>query len=158
MVGDLCFAKLFQTLVREGDDETPTVVGGPGRDRQIPRRRVAQSLGSCGRRESIATHFRCTYSNATSRADEVDRKERVVRLGYFLPHLGPAAGPDSITQVAERAEQLGFDSLWVAERSLMPIEPKTPYPLGELPSEYRIVLDALTFAAAKTSRVALGMG
>jgi probable F420-dependent oxidoreductase len=84
-----------------------------------------------------------------------------VRLGYFLPHLGPAAGPDSITQVAEQAEQLGFDSLWVTERSLVPLDPKTPYPLGELPSEYRTVLDpldALTFAAAKTSRVALGMG
>ena len=27
-----------------------------------------------------------------------------VRLGYFLPQMGPAAGPDAILQVARRAE------------------------------------------------------
>jgi probable F420-dependent oxidoreductase len=82
-----------------------------------------------------------------------------VRLGFFLPQIGPWAGPEPIAQVARRAEELGFDSLWVTERSLVPLEPKTPYPLGELPDVYKTVLDpldALTFAAAHTSRVALG--
>lgn len=84
-----------------------------------------------------------------------------MRVGFFLPHIGAWAGPESITQVAQRAEELDFDSLWVTERSLVPLEPKTPYPLGELDDVYRTVLDpldALTFAAAKTSRIALGMG
>jgi probable F420-dependent oxidoreductase len=84
-----------------------------------------------------------------------------VRLGYFLPQLGPAAGPGAITDVAKKAEELGFDSLWVTERSLVPLHPKVPYPEGDgsLPEAYRISLDpldALTYAAAQTTRIALG--
>jgi probable F420-dependent oxidoreductase len=82
-----------------------------------------------------------------------------VRLGFFLPHIGPWAGPEALTQVATRAEETGFDSLWVTERSLYPIDPITPYPLGALPDVYRRVLDpldSLTFVAGQTSRIALG--
>ena len=82
-----------------------------------------------------------------------------MRLGFFLPHIGPWAGPEALTQVATSAEEMGFDSLWVTERSLYPIDPITPYPLGPLPDVYRRVLDpldSLTFAAAQTSRVTLG--
>jgi len=82
-----------------------------------------------------------------------------MRLGFFLPHIGPWAGPESLTQVARRAEEMGFDSLWVTERSLLPLDPITPYPLGVLPEVYKRVLDpldALTFVAGQTSRIALG--
>lgn len=82
-----------------------------------------------------------------------------MRVGFFLPHIGPYATPDSLTQVATRAEEMGFDSLWVTERSLLPLDPITPYPLGPLPDVYRRVLDpldALTFVAGQTSRIALG--
>ena len=82
-----------------------------------------------------------------------------MRLGFFLPHIGPCAGPESLTQVATRAEELGFDSLWVTERSLLPLDPITPYPLGVLPDVYKQVLDpldALTFVAGQTSRITLG--
>ena len=37
-----------------------------------------------------------------------------MRLGFFLPHIGPWAGPEALTQVARRAEEIGFDSLWVS--------------------------------------------
>jgi probable F420-dependent oxidoreductase len=85
-----------------------------------------------------------------------------VRLGYFLPQIGPAAGPDALTAVATRAEEIGYDSLWVTDRSLFPIEPAVPYVAtadGSLPDVYRTVLDpltALTFVAAQTSRIAVG--
>ncbi|MCH7577331.1 MAG: TIGR03619 family F420-dependent LLM class oxidoreductase [Chloroflexi bacterium] len=85
-----------------------------------------------------------------------------MRLGFNLPQIGPAAGPEAIVRVAQRAEELGYDSVWVTERLLYPIEPKTPYmatPDGSLPEAYKIVLDpleALTFVAGQTSRVALG--
>lgn len=82
-----------------------------------------------------------------------------MRLGFFLPHIGPWAGPESLTQVATGAEEMGFDSLWVTERSLLPIDPITPYPLGPLPEVYKRVLDpldSLTFVAGQTSRIALG--
>ena len=82
-----------------------------------------------------------------------------MRLGFFLPQIGPWAGPEALAQVAVRAEEIGYDSIWATERSLYPLEPKTPYPLGYLPDVYRTVLDpldALTFVAGQTSRVALG--
>ena len=85
-----------------------------------------------------------------------------MRLGYFLPQMGPAAGPDALIQVAQRAEAVGYDSLWVTERTLFPIEPSVPYVAsadGSLPDVYRDVLDPLTalaFVAAATERVVIG--
>ncbi len=80
-----------------------------------------------------------------------------MRLGFALPQCGTAAGPDSITAVAQRAESVGFDSLWVFDRTLSPVNPRAPYPA--LPVKARRTLDpleTLTFAAAQTRRVALG--
>ena len=85
-----------------------------------------------------------------------------MRLGFGLPNAGPVASPDAIIRVSKRAEELGYDSLWVLERLLYPVNPQTPYPGtpdGSLPELYRSVLDPLqilTFAAANTSRISLG--
>ena len=85
-----------------------------------------------------------------------------MRLGYFLPHIGPAAGPDAVTAVARRAEEIGYDSVWVTERLLFPLEPQVPYlatPDGSLPDAYRTVIDplaSLLYVAGQTSRIALG--
>jgi probable F420-dependent oxidoreductase len=84
-----------------------------------------------------------------------------MRLGFALPQMADLAGPDSIVAVARRAEELGFDSLWVLDRILYPVNPRAPYPAGDgsLPVQYRRVLDpleTLTFASAHTRRVALG--
>jgi len=85
-----------------------------------------------------------------------------MRLGFNIPNLGPAAGPENIVKVAQRAEALGYDTVWVTERLLWPINPQTPYagtPDGSLPEEYKEQLDpldALTYAAAHTNRVGLG--
>jgi probable F420-dependent oxidoreductase len=85
-----------------------------------------------------------------------------MRLGYFLPQMGPAAGPDAILQVARRAEELGYDSVWVTERTLFPIDPAVPYvatPDGSLPDVYREVIDPLSvlaFVASATERITIG--
>lgn len=85
-----------------------------------------------------------------------------MRLGFFLPQIGPAASPQAVVQVAQRAEALGYDSVWATERLLYPVKPQTPYPAspdGSLPEPYKIALDpleTLTFAAAHTRRVAVG--
>jgi probable F420-dependent oxidoreductase len=85
-----------------------------------------------------------------------------MRIGFNLPQIGPAASPQAIVQAAQRAEALGYESLWVTERLLYPISPQTPYPAspdGSLPEAYKYVLDpveTLTFAAAHTRRIALG--
>jgi probable F420-dependent oxidoreductase len=84
-----------------------------------------------------------------------------MRFGFALPQVGSAVGPEALVTVAKRAEDLGFDSLWVLDRILWPVNPRAPYPIGDgsLPFKYKSVLDpleTLTFTAAHTRRVALG--
>ena len=84
-----------------------------------------------------------------------------MRLGFALPQIGAFAGPDSVSAIAQRAETLGYDSLWVLDRLLWPVKPQVPYPVGDgsLPEPYKRALDpveTLTFAAALTSKIALG--
>ena len=86
-----------------------------------------------------------------------------MRFGFALPQIGSVAGPDALVTVAKRAEDLGYDGLWILDRILWPINPRAPYPIGDgsLPVQYKNVLDpmeTLTFAAAHTSRIALGTG
>jgi probable F420-dependent oxidoreductase len=86
-----------------------------------------------------------------------------MRFGFALPQVGSVATPDSLITVAKRAEDLGFDTVWVLDRILWPLNPRAPYPLGDgsLPVQYKNVLDpveTLTFVAAQTNRIALATG
>jgi alkanesulfonate monooxygenase SsuD/methylene tetrahydromethanopterin reductase-like flavin-dependent oxidoreductase (luciferase family) len=86
-----------------------------------------------------------------------------MKIGFTLPNIGPLGLPESISKVAERAEALGYDSLWTTERLLWPLKPQTPYPVtpdGSLPEQYKYSLDpldTLTFAAAHTKTIGLGV-
>ena len=67
-----------------------------------------------------------------------------MKIGLTLPHLGSIARRENIIRLAEDAEAEGFDSLWVAERLLWPLNPQTPYqptPDGSLPTFYQNVFD-----------------
>lgn len=85
-----------------------------------------------------------------------------MKVGISLPQLGPQASAENLIRVARRAEELGYDSAWVLERILWPLNPREPYPAspdGSLPEAYQIVLDpleTLTFVAAHTSKIRLG--
>lgn len=85
-----------------------------------------------------------------------------MKIGMSLPQLGPQASAEGLTAVARRAEELGYDSLWVLERLLWPLNPQEPYPAatdGKLPETYKTVFDpieTLTFVAAHTSAIELG--
>lgn len=85
-----------------------------------------------------------------------------MRTGFVLPQIGPLGTADNLVKVAQRAEALSYDSLWVTERLLYPLRPQTPYPAtpdGSLPEQYKQSLDpleTLTFVAAHTKRIALG--
>jgi probable F420-dependent oxidoreductase len=85
-----------------------------------------------------------------------------MKYGVSLLHIGPLASANAIRTMAQHAEKIGYDSLWVLERTLKPVQPLVPYPAsqdGQLPDEYKIVfdpIDSLTFAAAVTSRIQLG--
>src|ERR671938_740267 len=86
----------------------------------------------------------------------------VMKAGIYLPQFGSQATKENIIQLATMAEQEQFDSLWVGERLLWPINPQTPYPGspdGNLSTALQNVLDpleTLTFVAAKTDKIALG--
>jgi len=85
-----------------------------------------------------------------------------MKIGVAVPNIGPVATPEAVKTVAQRAEELGYHSLWTVERLLWPVNPKLPYPVtpdGSLPEEYKYTLDpldTLTFAAAHTSKIRLG--
>ena len=85
-----------------------------------------------------------------------------MKIGFSLPNIGPIGTADAITKVAQRAEALGYSSLWTIERLLYPLKLQRPYPGtpdGHLPEIYKQVLDpldALTYVAAQTKRIRLG--
>src|SRR5919197_2895869 len=85
-----------------------------------------------------------------------------MKIGIILPQMGPQATRENIMSLAKMAEQEHFDSLWVGERLLWPLEPQTPYPGnpdGSLPTLYQNVFDpieTLGYVAANTNKIALG--
>jgi probable F420-dependent oxidoreductase len=82
-------------------------------------------------------------------------------VGFALPQFGDSVN-DDLAHFAITAEQLGADSLWVADRLLAAVEPVATHPAGmggALPAQYRAIADpliALAVAAAVTSTVRLG--
>jgi probable F420-dependent oxidoreductase len=85
-----------------------------------------------------------------------------MKIGIVLPNVGKMATRENVLHMAQMAEREGFDSVWVFERLLWPINPQSQYPStsdGRLPEEYKIALDpleTLTFVAANTSKISLG--
>ncbi len=81
-------------------------------------------------------------------------------------HLGIALFATDLTtdirDVARCAEDAGFESLFVAEHTHIPVSRATPYPMGgDLPEPYSHTMDpfvALSAAAAVTERLRVGTG
>jgi Luciferase-like monooxygenase len=49
-----------------------------------------------------------------------------MQIGVFVPNVGASANPRSLVRAAQHAEALGFDSIWVADRLLFPVAPRSP--------------------------------
>jgi probable F420-dependent oxidoreductase len=85
-----------------------------------------------------------------------------MELGFCLPFAGAWATPDNQVTVARRAEELGYSSLWAAQRLLYPLEPRNDYPsaLGQpWPAPFETVVDpivTLTHVAGATNRIRIG--
>ena len=85
-----------------------------------------------------------------------------MKAGILLPQTGDSATRDNIPYIAKEAEREGFNSVWVLDRLLWPLKPKTPYaetPDGSLPVEYQNVFDpleTLTCLAGNTNQISLG--
>lgn len=87
-----------------------------------------------------------------------------MKLGVFLPISGRAAGPATLMEAARGAESLGYDSVWTADRIIIPWEISTPYNYSA--SQQFIVppdrpflepLTCLAFLAGCTEKILLGM-
>jgi len=88
-----------------------------------------------------------------------DNKNDLMRVGFFLPQIGPVSNRTTISKFAKRAEELEYDSLWVTDRLLFPVNPQTSYYGHALPEVYKQVFDpvgTLLFVASLTETVSLG--
>lgn len=77
-----------------------------------------------------------------------------MEFGLLLPHFGEHADPSSIIDGARRAEELGFDSVWVRDHVVFE-------PHGEFETPNRTFYEALTVltaVGASTTRLKLGTG
>jgi len=87
-----------------------------------------------------------------------------LKLGLSIPQVGVNATRANALKLAHAAEKENFESLWVQERILWPINPKSKYPAspdGSLREEYQHNLDSmnlLSYIAANTSKILLGTG
>lgn len=88
-----------------------------------------------------------------------------MKFGIRLPNSGPLATAENITRVAEEAEKLGFDSVWVHDHILWGTEQhQTHLSAGsaealseaQRPNFYESIT-TLSYIAGKTSKVKLGV-
>ena len=87
-----------------------------------------------------------------------------MKFGVFLPVSGRAAGRQTIMEAAQQAEALGYDSVWAADRVVMPWKINTPYPYSKeatfiVPPDrpFFDTLTCLAFLAGCTEQIQLGM-
>ena len=81
----------------------------------------------------------------------------MIPIGWFGIGSGKYADADSIAEIAEAAEALGYESIWVGEHPVLidPHEPPSPLPSD---SELMDPIPVLAYAAARTTRIKLGTG
>jgi probable F420-dependent oxidoreductase len=80
-----------------------------------------------------------------------------MKFGLFAVNMYACSYPETAIQVAQLAEEAGFESLWAGEHVVLP-DPQVP---GSPMAPHDRILDpviALTYLAAHTSRVRLGTG
>ncbi len=83
------------------------------------------------------------------------------KVGIFSFESDTSADP---ALLAKRAEELGFESFWVPEHPVLPLETTSPYPAspdGVIPEVYGRIVDpfiALARASAVTTTIKLGTG
>ena len=84
-------------------------------------------------------------------------------IGCTLPSRGALATPENLRTLATRAEELGFDHLWVSDHIVIPTQVASTYPYastGVMPFEpsqpYCEPLSMLGYLAACTQRIKLG--
>jgi len=90
-----------------------------------------------------------------------------IGFGVALPNYGPLAGPQTLVRLAQLAEDLGVDSVWVSDHLVAPLEVRSVYPYDRRPNpapgamgvieEFYEPLTTLAYLAGATARVRLGI-
>jgi probable F420-dependent oxidoreductase len=87
-----------------------------------------------------------------------------MKYGVFLPVSGRAASRKTLMQAAQQAESLGYDSVWAADRLVMPWKIDTAYPYSKestfiVPPDrpFFDTMTCLAFLAGCTEKIHLGM-
>src|SRR5215208_543372 len=88
-----------------------------------------------------------------------------MKIGLVVPQFGINATKENLIKFIQLAEKEDFESLWVYDRMLYPLDSQPPYPysgppdMSEWPEYFKNVLDPLTtlaFIAANTTKTHLG--
>lgn len=86
-----------------------------------------------------------------------------MKYGVILPNVGPLAHIESLAQIAQHAEGLGYDGVFLSDHIAIPTELRSPYPYrsdGRFPltAADRILepVTTLAYLAAVTTRLQLG--
>jgi probable F420-dependent oxidoreductase len=86
-----------------------------------------------------------------------------MEFGCVFPNRGPMATPTNLGRVAEAAEALGYDTMWLSDHIVIPTEVKSFYPYdpsGKMPfnpsEPYWEPLTVIGYVAGRTSRLRLG--
>ena len=74
-----------------------------------------------------------------------------MQFGLSLPHFWQVASPEAIRRVAQQAEHLGYDGIWVSDHIVIPDSA-----VDRFGSVFYEPLTVLAFAAACTSTIRLG--
>lgn len=84
-------------------------------------------------------------------------------FGLFINTTGPRIDPAGLSQVAQAADELGIDTVWIGDHVVVPEVIESRYPFtrtGRFPMNYSDnflePLSTMTFLLAKTSRLRLG--
>src|SRR5687767_12886003 len=87
-----------------------------------------------------------------------------MEFGFHAPHIGPLARPEILGRVATEAEAAGFESVWVSDHVILPLETQSLYPnnpRGRIPLRASAdILDpipTLAYLAALTKTARLGI-
>ncbi|RMF86890.1 MAG: TIGR03619 family F420-dependent LLM class oxidoreductase [Nitrospinota bacterium] len=86
-----------------------------------------------------------------------------MKFGWSLPSRGPLARREAVRTLTQKAEELGFDSVWVSDHVVLPTQSRSQYPYdrsgafpGGAEQDYLEPLILLSYLAGCTERIALG--
>jgi probable F420-dependent oxidoreductase len=86
-----------------------------------------------------------------------------MKFGISIVNRGPLATRDNMVRLAQKAEEWNFDSAWISDHIVVPMEIASKYPYsvgGEFPAKptepYVEPLTLMTYLAACTQRINLG--